>query len=257
LSEASVFAGQTVVITGAARGLGLGMARRFGRSAALVVIADVDGEAGSHAAAALVGEGLSVEFKALDVRNPHESEALVEDVIGRHGAIEVWVNNAGVAHKGPAETLSREAWDDSLAVMLSGAFYCAQAVGKHMLARGRGVVVNVASVNAFQAIEGRVAYSAAKAGLVMLTAALGVEWAGRGVRVVGLAPGVVMTDMVEQGVRAGLASMNDYTQRTPMRRLGRVEEIAEAVMFLASSEASFITGETMRVDGGWGAYQLF
>lgn len=252
-----MFEGKTVVITGAGRGLGLGMARRFGQAGAQSVIAEVDAEAGRRAADALRAEGLSASFEPLDVRQPEQSAALVDKLVKERGLIDVWVNNAGVAHKGPAETLPRDHWDDSIAVMLSGAFYCAQAVGRQMLAQGKGVIVNVASVNAFAPIEGRVAYSTAKAGLVSLTESLGVEWAKRGVRVVGIAPAVVMTDLVQKGIAEGVASVATYEQRTPMRRLGTVEEIAEAVFYLASDEASYVVGETMRVDGGWLAYQLF
>jgi NAD(P)-dependent dehydrogenase (short-subunit alcohol dehydrogenase family) len=251
------FTGKTVVITGAGRGLGLGMARRFGQAGAHVVIAEIDGETGAHAADALCRDGLSAQFEPLDVRDPAQSVALVDKLATARGQIDVWVNNAGVAHKGPAETLALDEWDQSIAVMLSGAFYCAQAVGRQMLKQGRGVIVNVSSVNGYQAIEGRVAYSTAKAGLNMLTQALGIEWAKRGVRVVGIAPGVVMTDLVKKGIAEGTASIEAYERRTPMHRLGTVEEIADAVLYFASDEASYIVGETMKVDGGWVSYQLF
>jgi 2-hydroxycyclohexanecarboxyl-CoA dehydrogenase len=251
------FAGQTAVVTGGGCGLGLEIGRYFGREGAYVVLAEIDHEKGEAAAEALRGEGLEAEFAALDVRRPEQSLALVEQLVDQRGHIDVWVNNAGVAHKGPAEDLPREHWDESVAVMLSGAFYCAQAVSRPMLARQRGTIVNMASVNGYLAIEGRVAYSAAKAGLIMLTQALGIEWANRGVRVVGLAPGVVLTEMVEKGLAEGTASLETYERRTPMRRLGTPQEIAEAVLYLASDEASYIVGEVLRVDGGWGAYQLF
>lgn len=253
----TTFSGKTVVITGAGRGLGLGMARRFGQAGAHVVIAEIDPETGPQAAETLRREGLSASFELLDVRDPAQSVALVEKVTNERQRIDIWVNNAGVAHKGPAETMLPEQWEESLAVMLSGAFYCAQAVGRHMLAYGSGVIVNVASIAAYQFVEGRVAYSVPKAGLVMLTEALGIEWAKRGVRVVGIAPGVVMTEMVQKGIAEGTASVEAYERRAPMHRLGTVEEIAEAVLYLASDEASYVVGETMRVDGGWVAYQLF
>jgi NAD(P)-dependent dehydrogenase (short-subunit alcohol dehydrogenase family) len=252
-----MFKDKTVVITGAGRGLGFGMARRFGQSGAQVVIAEIDAEAGARAAETLRGEGLSAAFEQLDVRDPAQSVVIVNKLVKERGRIDAWVNNAGVARKGPAETLLLEAWNESIAVMLSGAFYCSQAVGRQMLAQGNGVIVNVVSVNAYAPIEGRVAYSTAKAGLVSLTESLGVEWARRGVRVVGIAPAVVLTDMVQKGIAEGTASVEAYERRTPMHRLGTVEEIAEAVLFLASDEASYITAETMRVDGGWVAYQLF
>jgi NAD(P)-dependent dehydrogenase (short-subunit alcohol dehydrogenase family) len=141
--------------------------------------------------------------------------------------------------------------------MLSGAFYCAQAAGRQMLAQGSGVIVNIASVQGYQYIEGRVANSVSKAGLIMLTEALGIEWAGRGVRVVGVARAGVLTGQVRQEIAEGTASLEAYERRTPLHRLGTVEEIAEAVLFLASDEASYITAETLRVDGGWVAYQFF
>ncbi len=251
------FANRSVVITGAGRGLGFGMARRFGQAGAHVVIAEADAETGVQAAEILCREGRSASYEPLDVRDPAQSLELVRKLVLERKQIDVWVNNAGVAHKGPAETLSREAWDESLAVMLSGAFYCSQAVGQQMLVQGRGVIVNVASVNGYQAIEGRVAYCTAKAGLIMLTQALGIEWAKRGVRVVGIAPGVVMTDLVKKGLAEGTATLGAYERRTPMGRLGTIEEISEAALYLASDEATFVVGETLRVDGGWVAYQLF
>ena len=250
-------ADRIVVITGAGRGLGLGIARRFGQDGAHVVIAELDYDTGIQAAFSLREDGMSAVFESLDVRKPEQSAALVEKLVMAHGHIDVWVNNAGIAHKAPAELISLEAWDESIAVMLSGVFYCSQAVGSQMLEQGSGVIVNIASVGGMKHIEGRVAYSVPKAGVIMLTQALGIEWAKRGVRVVGIAPGVVMTEMVQKGIDEGTAKLDAYIRRTPMRRLGTIEEMAEAVFFLASDEASYIVGEVMRVDGGWVAYQLF
>ena len=250
-------ADRVVVITGAGRGLGLGMARRFGQDGAHVVVAELDPDLGSQAAASLRAGGISAVFEPLDVRKPEQSAALVDRLAQAHGHIDVWVNNAGIAHKAPAESLPLDAWDESIAVMLSGVFYCSQAAGWQMLEQGSGVIVNVASVGGMKHIEGRVAYSVPKAGVIMLTQALGVEWAKRGVRVVGIAPGVVMTEMVQKGIDEGTSRLDAYIRRTPLRRLGTIEEIAEAVFFLASDEASYIVGEVMRVDGGWVAYQLF
>jgi NAD(P)-dependent dehydrogenase (short-subunit alcohol dehydrogenase family) len=251
------FSGKTVVITGAGRGLGFGMARRFGQVGAHVVVAEINAERGQRAIETLQGEGLSAAFEPLDVRDPAQSVALADKVVRELGQIDVWVNNAGIAHIGPAETLPVSQWDECLAVMLSGSFYCAQAVGRHMLARGRGVIVNLGSVDSYKAIEERVAYCTAKAGILMLTEMLGVEWAKRGVRVVGVAPGPVLTELVKQVIADGKASAEAYERRTPLHKLGTVEDIAEAVLFLASDEASYITAETLRVDGGWVAYQLF
>lgn len=251
------FSGKTVVITGAGRGLGFGMARRFGQVGAHVVLAEIEAERGQRAVEALQSEGWSAAFEPLDVREPAQSVALADKIVQEHGQIDVWVNNAGIAYIGPAETLPLSQWDDSIAVMLSGSFYCAQAVGRHMLARGCGVIVNLGSVDSYKAIEERVAYCTAKAGILMLTEMLGVEWAKRGVRVVGVAPGPVLTELVKQVIADGKATAESYERRTPLHKLGTVEDIAEAVLFLASDEASYITAETLRVDGGWVAYQLF
>lgn len=251
------FQDKVVVITGAGRGLGFGMARRFGEEGAQVVIAELDPQLGGQAAQNLRRKGIAATFESLDVRIPGQSIALVDKLTAEHGHIDVWVNNADVVHKAPAESISIEAWDEGIAMMLSGAFYCSQAVGRQMLAQGSGVIVNVASVGGLQYIEGDVAYSVPQAGLIMLTQALAIEWAKRGVRVVGVAPGVVMTEVVQEGIAKGSASLEAYLRRTPMRRFGTVQEIAEAVLFLASPQASYIVGEVMRVDGGWAAYQLF
>lgn len=248
---------RVAVITGAARGLGLGMARRFAAAGDTVVLTDIDAEAGEAAAAALRDDGGHATFARLDVRDADRAEAVVEEVEDTLGPIAVWVNNAGVSRRGDATTLARADWTESIDVMLSGAFWCSQAVGRRMVGRRSGVIVNIASVNAYHPIEGRVAYSVAKAGLVSLTQALGVEWAPFGVRVVGVAPGVVMTDLVTRAIASGTASLQTYQRRTPMHRLGAVDEVADAVLFLASDEASYITGETLCVDGGWTAYQLF
>jgi NAD(P)-dependent dehydrogenase (short-subunit alcohol dehydrogenase family) len=149
--------------------LGLALARRFGQGGAYVVLAGLDHEAGQRGVEVLRREGASVAFQPLDVRGPAQSRALVERMVAERSAIDVWVNNSGVANRGPAHALPREVWDQDLATVLSGAFYCAQAVGAHMLARGRGLIVKVASVSAFQAFAGGVADSTARAGLVMLT----------------------------------------------------------------------------------------
>jgi NAD(P)-dependent dehydrogenase (short-subunit alcohol dehydrogenase family) len=262
------FTGKVVVVTGAARGLGRAIAQRFAEEGATVVLADLDGEAvrqavqdmecGSSASAAPAELAQSrIQPAQLDVRDPTASRALADAIVAEHGRLDVWVNNAGVWHRAPAEVMPAAMWEDSLAVMLSGAFYGSQAAAAHMLPAGRGVIVNISSVEAYQIVEGHVAYSVAKAGLLQLTEALGVEWAGRGVRVVGVAPGVLATGWLERDAAWGAALAQTYERRTPMRRLGQPEEVAEAVLYLASDEASYITAETLPVDGGWIAYQLF
>jgi NAD(P)-dependent dehydrogenase (short-subunit alcohol dehydrogenase family) len=248
------FKGMTVVITGEGRGAGLGMARRFGQAGAHAVMAGRDAKIGANATDVLRADGLSASFEALDVRDPAESLRLVQKVTAEFGKIDIWVNNATVSHMSSAETFPREWWEATIAVNLSGAFYCSQAAGRHMLSRGQGVIVNVAAVDGYRPMEGRVAYSVAEAGVIMLTQALGIEWAGRGVRIVGIAPGAIADATIPDEVEG---PTQPYERRTPLGRLGTVEEMAEAVLFLAGNEASYLTAETLRVDGGWVAYQLF
>lgn len=246
------FQDQVVVVTGAGRGIGYALAERFAQEGAKVVIAELNAESGKAAA-----DKLNATFEQLDVRDAKAVAKVVESIVARFGRIDVWVNNAGVAHKGLAVDIEPEDWDADIGVMLSGAFYCAHYAGKVMLNQKHGAMVNVASVNGFFAQKGRAPYSSAKAGLIMLTKVLASEWAEHGVRVNGVAPGVVMTDLVQQGIDQGLVTEQTYKSRIPMGRMGELNEVVEAVTFLASSEASFMTGEVMKVDGGWTAYHLF
>lgn len=249
------FEGKTVVVTGGASGLGEGIVRRFGHHGARVVLADLDPAAGLRVIEALRAGGADVSFQQLDVREPTQSESLVEELTRDGQGIDIWVNAVGSAHWGPADTLPPESWTDVMDLSLSGTFYCCQAAGRQMLSQGHGVIVNVASVNGYQPIEGGVARSVADAGLIMLTEALGIEWSSRGVRVVAVAAGPTAELLAEGSF--GEDAMSAALRRTPMRRVGSSDEIAEAVAFLASDEASFIVAETLRVDGGWVAYQLF
>jgi NAD(P)-dependent dehydrogenase (short-subunit alcohol dehydrogenase family) len=141
--------------------------------------------------------------------------------------------------------------------LLSGAFYCANRVGKVMIAQGHGAIVNVASVNGLLAQKAHVTECVANAGLIMLTQVLAAEWGSYGVRVNAVAPGVVATGLAQQGTDQGLVTEQEYLSRIPMGRLGQASEVVEAVIFLASEEASFMTGSVMRVDGGWTGYHLF
>lgn len=169
---------------------------------------------------------------------------------GIQQGIDVWVNLGGVDLPGPAERIGAPDWNAYLESRLTATFLGAQAAGRHMLERGAGVIVNLVTEAAFMPVEGSAARSIAEAGIVMLTQALGIEWAKRGVRVVGVCVGP-LDSSVEPGMRSAVI------RRSPMRRLGTVQEIAETVLYVASDQASYIVGETLRVDGGWTAYQLF
>jgi NAD(P)-dependent dehydrogenase (short-subunit alcohol dehydrogenase family) len=247
------FQDQVVCITGAGRGIGYALAQAFAAEGAQVAIVEINPETGALAADIIGGT-----FFRLDVRDASEVRQTVQAIAEHFGRIDVWINNAGVAHKGLATELTPAEWDIDIGVMLSGAFYCANQVGPVMIQQGRGSLINMASVNGLLAQKGRAPYCAAKAGLIMLTRVLASEWAEHGVRVNAVAPGVVMTELVQEGIDQGIVAEQTYLGRIPMGRFGDLQEIVEAVLFLANeAESSFVTGEVLRVDGGWTAYHLF
>jgi len=233
----SRLAGEVAVVTGAAQGLGAAIADALEAAGARVARTDV--------------QGTEIE---LDVTDRVSVERAVDEVVRSLGEPTILVNNAGLSRFGPSEQLAEEHWQLVIDVDLTGVFRCSQVVGARMLAAGRGAIVNVASIAAQTGFPGRVAYCAAKAGVVALTRTLGSEWATRGVRVNAVAPGYVRTALVEHALEAGFLSEEGVRWRTPADRLADPVEIAKAVVFLASPDASYITGETLFVDGGYNAY---
>jgi len=242
-------AGRVCVVTGGARGIGEAIGRRFGAEGATVAVWDVDSDAAAQAAAGLGGSG-----HGCDVSARSQVEAATAATLEHHGRIDVLVNNAGVAIAGPSETFSDKDWDVSIGIMQTGVFLCSQAVGRHMLGNGGGVIVNISSINAWDAFPMRLAYCAAKAAVVAMTEVLAIEWAERGIRVNAVAPGVTRTALVQKGIDEGVVDVDRYHRRTPMHRFGEPDEIARAVAYLADDEQSaFVTGTTLTVDGGWSA----
>ncbi len=227
-----------VVVTGGMQGIGAAIAGAFTARGDRVAVLDVQ-------------EGSPY---LCDVSDAAQVEATAARIEAELGPADVLVNNAGIAHIAPSETLAEDEWRRSLDVMATGSFLCARAFGSRMLERGQGVIVNISSINATVAFPQRLAYCAAKAAVEMMTKVLAIEWADRGVRVNAVAPGVTRTDMVADAIASGAVDEPMYVGRTPMRRLGRPDEIADAVVFLASEKASFVTGTTLVVDGGWSAF---
>ena len=227
-----------VVVTGGRQGIGAAIADAFREQGDTVAVLDV--QPGSP--------------YPCDVSDAAQVAAVAERVEAELGPVDVLVNNAGIAHIAPSESLPEEDWRRSLDVMATGTFLCSRAFGSRMLARGRGVIVNISSINATEAFPERLAYCTAKAAIEMMTRVLAVEWADRGVRVNAVAPGVTRTEMVGSAIASGAVDEPLYVARTPMRRLAEPAEIAHAVLFLASARASFVTGATLVVDGGWSAF---
>jgi 3-oxoacyl-[acyl-carrier protein] reductase len=249
--------GRVAVVTGAGRGLGAAIAEELAARGATVVVADVDRELATATAEQIASTGEPLRrasSAACDVSDPAAVAALFDAVVAEHGRIDVLVNNAGVGAVAPSEELSLEVWSRTLAVNLTGTFLCAQAAARHMLPAGRGVIVNVGSVFAATGMPMRAAYAASKHGVVGLTKVLGTEWATRGIRVVAVDPAYVRTALDDADQRAGGYTAEDIERRTPMGRYAEPAEIARVVAFLASDDASFITGSEVAVDGGWLAY---
>lgn len=249
------FQGRVVGVTGAAQSIGLECARAFCREGAHVVITDIKSDKVEDAAAGLRREGFSALALALDVRDAEQIEAAVNQIVTQLGRLDVWVNNAGLAHHYDSFELPRELWQHSLDVMLTGSFYGCQAAGKVMRAQGGGAIINMASVNGFVPQPRRAAYCSVKAAVVMLTRVLASEWAQHHIRVNAVAPSPVgASDMAQMIDRVGITSLSQYTNRHPMKRMAEMGEVTDAVLFLASDDASVVTGETLCVDGGWVAY---
>ncbi|AJE44116.1 SDR family NAD(P)-dependent oxidoreductase [Streptomyces nodosus] len=241
------FQGYGVLITGAARGIGAATARRFAQEGARVLVTDVDLAQAEKTAAAVRGSGAWAEAFRCDVADRTSVEAAVAHAVGAFGALDVLVNNAyGCTPDTPLfEDDPDEVWARDIDLTLSGAYRCSRAALPHLVASGRGAIVNIGSVNGIQDF-GNHAYSAAKAGLMSLTCTLAGHAAPRGVRVNLVAPGTVRTTAWE-GREAELAAAGELY---PLGRVGEPEDIAAAVAFLASRDAAWITGTTLCVDGG-------
>ena len=248
----TLLAGEIALVTGSTRGIGRAIAAELSAQGARVAVAGRDERDALNVARELGNGHTGV---SLDVRKRSSVDAAVALVVERVGEPTILVNNAGVNRIGPAESLSEEDWALVLDVNLMGYARCCQAVGARMLARGAGVIVNVASVTgAFVGMPGRSPYAASKAGIVGLTRVLSIEWAPRGVRVVCVAPGPVRTPMVEQAIRDGILDEQEIVSRMPAGRIASPEDIASVVALLASPQAGFVTGQTLVVDGGYTTY---
>jgi gluconate 5-dehydrogenase len=249
------FSGKTVLITGASMGLGEGFAYGFADAGADLVLTARSADLLEAVAERCRATGSTVTVVPGDVSVEADVARVVATAIEHHGRIDVLVNNAGVSDmRGVApESFDMDTWNWIMSIDLNGAFMYLRDVGRHMLESGGGSIVNICSIMGHGANElNIIAYTAAKGALRNLTLQLGCEWADRGVRVNSVSPGFIVTEMVRPALE-GMGMDRWIASRTPMRRIGELDEIVAPVMFLASDGASYITGHDLNVDGGTNA----
>jgi NAD(P)-dependent dehydrogenase (short-subunit alcohol dehydrogenase family) len=241
------FANKTAIVTGAARGIGLACARRFVAEGAKVLIADIDDKAGAAAAQAF---GAAAHYFHCDVGDAASVTAMIKEAETTFGGIDILVNNAGIEHGADFLDLTEADFDRVLRVNLKGAFLVAQGVARHLVAANKqGAIVNIASINSVVAIPNQTPYSVSKGGLLQLTRVMAMALAPHGIRVNAIGPGSIMTDLLK-AVGSDKEAKRRILSRTPLGRIGEPDEVASVAAFLASSDASYITGEIIYVDGG-------
>lgn len=245
--------GKKIFVTGGARGIGKSVATAFAEAGADIAIVDIDLPEAKKTAAWLAGEhGVKTLAVQADVTKPEEVDAMVEQVVGAFGRLDVAFCNAGICINVPAEEMTFEQWKKVIDINLTGVFLTAQAAGKIMLKQGKGSIINTASMSAHivNVPQPQCAYNASKAGVIQLTKSLAVEWAKRGVRVNSISPGYIGTDLTLNSPSL-IPLIEQWNQMAPMGRLGRPEELQSVCVYLAGDTSTFTTGADFVVDGAF------
>jgi len=245
--------GQTALVTGGGRGIGLACSQALAEAGASVLIAEIDLAVGDAGKAELAGKGLKVDVVEMDVTRSEQVDAVAEQMAKERGGVDILVNNAGIARSDtPAEETTDEHWLNVIDVNLNGVFWCCRAFGKGMLKKGAGSIVNIGSMSGtiVNKPQPQCFYNASKAGVHHLTKSLAAEWATRGVRVNAVAPTYIETPLTKFGME-DQRLYPVWMENTPMERVGQPDEIASVVLFLASEAASLMTGSIVVADGGY------
>lgn len=238
---------KVVVITGGAQGIGLCAAERFAQEGAIVSIWDFNQEKGDESASQLKAKGFDVRFQQVNVTDSDSVKAAVEKLRGETGRIDVLVNNAGITRDATLLKMTQEQWQQVIDVNLGGVFNCTQGVAPVMIEQQSGCIINTSSVVGLYGNFGQTNYVASKSGVIGMTKVWARELGRKGIRVNAVAPGFVMTDMIDTVPEKVI---NQIVGNTPLARMGKPEDIANAYIYLASDMANFVTGTTLSVDGG-------
>lgn len=238
---------KVAVITGGARGLGRATAEAFGKEGAKVLLADFDDVGGAQTATELKAAGIDCDFIKVNVASAADVEAMFDRAIEKYGRVDILVNNAGITADGWLTKMSEDAWERVIQVNLKGVFLCGQKAAKLMTEQQGGVILNAASVVGLYGNMGQTNYAATKSGVIGMTKSWAKELGPKGIRVNAVAPGFMMTDMMKAVPDKVLDIIRE---KTPLRRLGNPEDVAEAYLYLASDAASYVNGAVLSVDGG-------
>jgi glucose 1-dehydrogenase len=243
------FADQVVIVTGGAHGIGRACIEAFAAEGAAVVVADIDAEDGEQAAQAIAGHGGRARFIRTDVGDAGQAQRLVDQTLETFGRLDVLINNAGIIRTADFLEISEADFDAVLRVNLKGVFLVGQAAARAMVRHGRGAIVNMSSANAVVAIPNQVPYVTSKGAVNQLTKVMALALADKGVRVNAIGPGSILTDLLKV-VMSDDAARRRILSRTPMGRCGEPAEVAKVALFLASDDASYLTGQCIYPDGG-------
>ncbi len=245
--------GKTAIVTGAGQGIGHAIAEALANAGANIVVADLNTETGQAAAEHFETLGVKSLFIETNVAQSDSVEAMVSQAVEHFGQVDILVNNAGIVKNTPALEVSDDEWQRIMNVNVNGVFWCSRAIAKHMLERGGGAIVNIASMSGMivNKPQPQTSYNVSKAAVIMLTKSLAAEWSSQGIRVNSVSPGYIGTELVKNVLAQSEEWSRVWHDMTPIGHIGEPEDVANAVLYLASDAAKFATGTNLVVDGGY------